>query len=236
MYSYLCLIAHDENFAASCESNESTSRHEFCLLVVLLSIEYFSTGKTWEQLGHFCILSSKRDIFLLLEWKIEHGGLLTAHIKFSLCQYQMQDMHEKNSTLSDISEYLKSPVPASMNAPLFCWITTEIYGPHTAKWPLQDAVFQGHMMLCEKLEFFTYLFCTGLNFALFVNNCSLKSSHCWSKCSQGVCKATGRCSFSKQFASWKHYHFLHVCLWPPPEVIILPVLPARKESSKRPLI
>lgn len=130
----------------------------------------------------------------------------------------------------------KTPVPASMNALLFCWITTEIYGPHTAKWPLQDVVFQGHMMLCEKLEFFTYLFCTGLNFALFVNNCSLKSSHCWSKCSQGVCKATGRCSLSKQFASWKRYHFLYVCLWPPPEVIILPVLPARKESSKRPLI
>lgn len=84
-------------------------------------------------------------------------------------------------------------------------------------------------MLYEKLEFFTYLFCTGPNFALFVNNRSPKSSHCWSKCSQSVHKATGRRSFSKPFANWKHYCSFALCLWPLSEVI-LPALPTKKGS------
>lgn len=87
----------------------------------------------------------------------------------------------------------------------------------------------------QKLEFSSYLFCTGPNFALFVNNFSPKSSHCWSKCSQIVCKATGRRSFSKLFASWKHYCSFAVCLWPLSEVV-LPALPTKTGSHEGSLI
>lgn len=82
-------------------------------------------------------------------------------------------------------------------------------------------------MLYEKLEFFTYFFCTGPNSALFVNNRSPTSSYHWSKWCQGVHKATGRHSFSKPFASWKHYCSFAFCLWPLSEVI-LPALPTKK--------
>lgn len=84
----------------------------------------------WEKLSRFCILSSKRNIFPLLEWKIGHGGLLTAHIKFFPCQYQIQDTRAKNTILSDISEYSKSPVPVSMNALLFCWMSIKRFMAH----------------------------------------------------------------------------------------------------------
>lgn len=90
-------------------------------------------------------------------------------------------------------------------------------------------------MLQKKLEFFTYLFCTRLNFALFVYNHSPMSSHSWSQGSQGICKATGRHSFSKPFASWKHYCSFAVCFWPLPRVI-LPALPAKKGWQEKSLI
>lgn len=90
-------------------------------------------------------------------------------------------------------------------------------------------------MLYKKLEFFTYLFCTGPNFAVFDNNHSPVSSHSWFKGSQSIGKATGRQSFSKPFASWKHCCSFAVCFWPLPRVILL-TLPAKKGSQEKSLI
>jgi len=42
----------------------------------------------------------------------------------------MEDMHEKNTTLSDISGYSESPVPASMHTRLFCWMSTKRFMAH----------------------------------------------------------------------------------------------------------
>lgn len=90
-------------------------------------------------------------------------------------------------------------------------------------------------MLYKKLEFFSYLFFTGANFALFVYNHSPMSSHSWSKGSQGISKATSRHSFSRPFSSWKHYCSFAACFWPLPRVI-LPALPAKKGWQEKSLI
>lgn len=117
--------------SVSCEHSESIPRDEFCLLVVLLSIEYFSIAGTCRNSSAiFVFWAAKEMLFPLLELKIGHGGLLTAHIKFFPCQYQMQDVREKHTTFSDISEYSKSPAPASVNALLFCCMTTERFMAH----------------------------------------------------------------------------------------------------------
>lgn len=122
-----------------------------------------------------------------------------------------------------------------MNALLFCWMSTKRFMAHILLNGLYRIFYFKDTMFYKKLEFFTDLFCTGPNFALFVNNRSPKSSHCWTKCSQSVRKATGRHSFSKPFASWKHYCSFAVCFWPLPRVI-LPALPEKKGSQEESLI
>lgn len=184
----------------------------------------------WEQHRHLCILSSKRNIFALLEWKIGHVGLLTAHIKFFRCRYQMQDFHEKNATLSDISKYSKCPDPASMNVLLFCWKSTKRSIAHI----LLNSLYRIFYFKGTQ-SFIKHFSHTSSVLGLILHCLSTIALQSPPTVHLNIHRVSIKPQADFHFPDWKHYCSFAVCLWPLSEVI-LPALPAKKGSYEGSLI